>query len=113
MMNQLGHSNAEANSVFRTLDMDGDGNVAESEFVAGRALSKVAEDNDGAEKAEAAFTNLDADGDGTLDYSEVEKVLGALDNATIQAAIAKADGNSDGRIDAKEWANLVEGVLKT
>ncbi|HLU74866.1 MAG TPA: EF-hand domain-containing protein [Nonomuraea sp.] len=69
---------------------------------------------DAREAAKAEFQRFDADGDGLLTADEIRKAnlalggLGATE-AEIEAFIAAADRDGDGRITLDEFAGLVGG----
>ena len=63
---------------FRTLDVNGDGTVARSEFAA--ALPVLGFGSDGRDAIEALFDQLDADGSGTLEYKELNAALRGRDD---------------------------------
>ncbi|MEU4573914.1 EF-hand domain-containing protein [Nonomuraea sp. ATR24] len=69
---------------------------------------------DAREAAKAEFTRFDADGDGLLTAEEIRKANDALgglgaSEAEIEAFIASADRDGDGRIGLEEFAGLVGG----
>ncbi|MGI5270565.1 EF-hand domain-containing protein [Nonomuraea sp. CA-218870] len=69
---------------------------------------------DAREAAKAEFERFDADGDGLLTADEIRRANDALgghgaSQAEVEAFIASADRDGDGRIGLEEFAALVGG----
>jgi len=92
---------AEAESLFRCLDVDGDGEIAFSEFIAGASSP----DNLSPDTLHLAFSRLDVDGDGKITSKDLKAVLGKsfLKKHNVEDWLLDV-GDSDGEISSEMFS---------
>jgi Ca2+-binding EF-hand superfamily protein len=107
----------EINSVFSLADVNSDGEINYSEFVAmmfpaaATALAKFRRSHPSLKNAKDAFDIYDIDGDGEITYSELVAGMGGeFTSNEISAIFAMGDCNQDGKISFLEFAKIVSPV---
>ena len=91
-------------TLINTLDIDGDGEIGYSEFIAGTMEIKHWAT---AERMEQAFHKLDRDHSEALELAEIKVALGGIDDATSQDILERFDKNNDGKIDMEEFKAMM------
>ncbi|XP_042399250.1 calcineurin B-like protein 1 isoform X1 [Zingiber officinale] len=111
--------NLLANRLFDLFDAKQKGVIDFGDFV--RALNVFHPNAAHEDKVDFSFKLYDLDGTGFIERKEVKKLLIALlsesemklSDETLEIILDKtfqdADGNQDGKIDKKDWENLVSG----
>ncbi|KAG5183568.1 hypothetical protein JKP88DRAFT_245204 [Tribonema minus] len=102
---QHGMSAQQIGEIFSGVDMDNSGKLDYTEFLAAtvETMGFLAE-----EKIMEAFNRLDEDGNGVITDMELRKLLGKdYKFEDVEAMIAEADKNRDGRIDFDEFMRLM------
>lgn len=87
---------------FDEMDADGDGSISEAEFVA-------AAQSDAAERAARMFARMDADGDGALPRDALEQRMG---RGFSERMISRADTDGSGGISAEEFEEISSRMAK-
>jgi len=109
-LKHLGHHIDNIDKIRASLekvDVDGSGYIEYSEFLA--SLVDLNQGNQGKQKnnAKSAFQVFDADGDGNISMNEVKELMG--DQASVKfKGFDALDKNHDGKLDAKEFEELLK-----
>lgn len=99
------HSEVDIKNILMSVDMDKNGAINYSEFIAATMNELVSKD---AKKIESAFKFFDKDGDGVIDKDDLKKLLESnddisIDEALIDEVVGEIDSNNDGKIDVMEF----------
>jgi len=99
---------------FKSMDVDGNGKISKEELKKG--LEKQVASFNGKVPADfAKLMAIDSDGDGSIDYTEF--ISGVIDKQTylqrdvLWAAFRTCDADGNGKIEAKELRQLLEGKV--
>ena len=95
----------ELESIIREVDVNMSGTVDYIEFLAAISNKRKAFNS---EKLESIFRNFDIDGSGFITSAELKKVVG---EGNWSEVIKQVDANEDGKIDMKEFKNLITSML--
>lgn len=92
-------------NILMSIDMDKNGAINYSEFIAATMNDMIAKD---AVKIENAFKFFDTDNNGIIDQKDLKKILESDDNMSIDEAVIDEivkewDYNGDGKIDCMEF----------
>jgi calcium-dependent protein kinase len=96
-------SEQEIQMIIQEVDGNGNGWVDFSEFL---TVFTTRQNISTKENLEKAFSLFDADGSGEISTSELKRILGQSENEWSQI-IKEIDENKDGKIDLKEFKNLL------
>lgn len=94
---------AEAEDIFRSIDFDGDGEIAFSEFAAGAILPKAL----AVDTLRLTFGRFDVDGDGEITAKDLKEVLGKCFKKYKVGESLLTVGASDGTINFEEFLSLM------
>lgn len=105
---------AEIDQIFDAADIDKSGEIDYSEFLAATMNRNLICN---AEKLKATFKDFDRDGSGKISADELAMVFRGKENAVDaleiwKRALVDGDENSDGEMDASEFAKLMLDVLR-
>ena len=119
-----GSTISEVGKIFKSLDLDGSGDLTWDEFEgavmgldAAQCLARAMETQEGAKELKELFDTLDKDGDGKVTGKEwgsavsknaevMSKYFGGKDKKTIGKAFRRIDANGDGEL---SWDEFVQG----
>eukprot|EP00828_Plagiopyla_frontata_P008040 TRINITY_DN13920_c0_g2_i1.p3 TRINITY_DN13920_c0_g2~~TRINITY_DN13920_c0_g2_i1.p3 ORF type:complete len:209 (-),score=61.01 TRINITY_DN13920_c0_g2_i1:43-669(-) len=94
-----------ANQLLENVDYNQSGKIDYSEFlVSAMAKEKLLS----TQKIEQAFQLFDKDGDGFLDQSELNEIMGEIDEEKWQMILDEYDANQDGKISKDEFIELLQ-----
>ncbi|MBA0549203.1 hypothetical protein Goshw_017034 [Gossypium schwendimanii] len=106
-------SDKEINQIIDSIDVNGDGSVDIDEF--GELYQMMVNERNEEEEMMEAFNVFDQNGDGFITFEELRSVLSSLglkQGRTIEDCknmIAKVDADGDGRVNFKEFQQMMKG----
>ena len=99
-----GTNDVDLQNILLSIDMDKNGAINYSEFIAATMNDLITKD---ANKIEAAFKFFDKNNDGIIDSKDLKKILESndevsVDDAMVDEIVKEWDYNGDGKIDYME-----------
>ena len=109
-----GHSGIDLKNILMSIDMDKNGAINYSEFIAATMNDLITKD---ANKLQAAFNFFDKDSKGTINSTDIRRILQtdndiSIDDSVIDEIVKECDFNGDGMIDSVEFFRAMS-VRKT
>lgn len=110
-MRSLGQNPTEKEiaELIKEVDTDKDGNINFQEFL--NMMARKDQETTNAQEILEAFKVFDKDGDGQIDVQELRHIMTNLgekmDDKEVQLMLDEADTNKDGKIDIREFVNII------
>mmetsp|Transcript_61856 Transcript_61856/g.134025 ORF Transcript_61856/g.134025 Transcript_61856/m.134025 type:complete len:147 (-) Transcript_61856:94-534(-) len=95
----------EVEFIFKNMDMDMNGQVEYTEFLAAMMDHRKFDQDDS--KILMAFKHLDFDSNGFIDRKEIMKLMGTNNENVVDYILSLVDKNNDGKISFDEFKSLL------